>query len=176
MNEDPRVMEYLMGAVTREARESTVDASMLRIQAHFEAHGFGWWAAEVPGIAPFIGFVGLSHATFDAHFTPCVEIGWRIAFPFWGSGYATDGARAVLAFAFESLGLSEVVSMTVPNNARSRNVMRKLGMTHAPIDDFEHPRVPDGHPLRHHVLYRISRERWNDVTEPRESVRNAPSS
>jgi RimJ/RimL family protein N-acetyltransferase len=152
MNADPRVMEFFPGLLTPE--ES--DASVGRIEAHFEKHGFGLWAVEVVGVAPFAGFIGLSHPRFEAPFTPCVEIGWRLAAPHWGYGYATEGARAALAFAFETLGLAEIVSFTAAVNLRSRRVMEKLGMTHDPSDDFDHPLLPEGHWLRRHVLYRIS--------------------
>ena len=153
LNADPRVAEHLPKRLSR--KES--DSLAARIEAHFDEHGFGLWAVEVCDAAPFIGFVGLSVPGFEAHFTPCVEIGWRLGAPHWGHGYATEGARAALAFAFEVLGLEEIVSFTVPANARSRRVMERIGMTHAPADDFDHPLVPDGHPLRRHVLYRIAR-------------------
>jgi RimJ/RimL family protein N-acetyltransferase len=112
---------------------------------------------DVVGVADLVGFVGLSHPGFNAHFTPCVEIGWRLAFHHWGRGYATEGAAAALDFAFERLGLEEVVSFTAAANVRSRRVMERLGMTHRPEDDFDHPILPVAHPLRRHVLYRISR-------------------
>jgi len=153
LNADPRVAEHLPKRLSR--KES--DSLAARIEAHFDEHGFGLWAVEVCGVAPFIGFVGLSVPGFEAHFTPCVEIGWRLGAAHWGYGYATEGARAALAFAFEVLGLEEIISFTVPANARSRRVMERIGMTHAPADDFDHPLVPDGHPLRRHVLYRIAR-------------------
>jgi RimJ/RimL family protein N-acetyltransferase len=153
MNADPQVMEYLPAPLSREAS----DALAARIEAHFEERGFGLWAVEVLGDAPFVGFVGLSVPRFEAHFTPCVEIGWRLARTHWGSGFATEGARAVLAFGFETLGLAEIVSFTVPDNRRSRRVMEKLGMTHDPNDDFDHPLLPEGHRLRRHVLYRMTR-------------------
>ena len=105
--------------------------------------------------APFAGFLGLSVPRFEAHFTPCVEIGWRLGAAHWGHGYATEGARAVLDCAFELLGLEAVISFTAPGNARSRRVMERIGMTYDPADDFDHPLLPDGHPLRRHVLYRI---------------------
>ena len=133
-------------------------ASMAQIRDHFAQHGYGPWAAEVMGGAPFIGFIGLFRPPFDAHFTPCVEVGYRLAFEHWGKGYATEGARAALAFGFESLGLQEIVAMTTPANARSRHVMEKLGMTHDSRDDFDHPNVPEGHWLRRHVLYRVRSE------------------
>ena len=149
-NAEPRVAEFLLGPLSRE--ES--DALVVRIETHFERNGFGLWAVEICGGAPFAGFVGLSVPSFEAHFTPCVEIGWRLGSEHWGQGYASEGAKAALDFAFESLQLDEVVSFTVPANLRSRRVMEKVGMTHAPRDDFDHPAVPRGHALRRHVLYR----------------------
>lgn len=151
MNADARVMEHFPNLLTRE--ES--DATAARIDNHFEQHGFGLWAVEVIGVSPFIGFVGLATPRFEASFTPCVEIGWRLAAEHWGHGYATEGARAAAAFGFESLGLSEIVSFTVPANIRSRRVMEKIGMTNDPADDFDHPLLPAGHPLQRHVLYRL---------------------
>lgn len=150
MNADPEVMEFFPSVLTREQSEAAADW----IAAHFTQHGFGLWAVEIPGVAPFAGFVGLAVPFFEAPFTPCVEIGWRLAEPYWGHGYATEAARAALAFAFEEMHLPEVVSFTVPANVRSRRVMEKLGMTHDPRDDFDHPVVAAGHPLRRHVLYR----------------------
>jgi len=154
MNADPRVMEYFPSLLSRE--ES--DAAVGRIRAHFERHGFGLWAAEIPDVAPFIGFVGLAVPRFEAHFTPCVEIGWRVAADQWNRGYATEAACAVLKYGFEIIGLSEIVSFTVPINLPSRRVMEKIGMTHNSADDFDHPLIPEGHPLRRHVLYRKRRE------------------
>jgi RimJ/RimL family protein N-acetyltransferase len=151
LNADERVMEFLPFQVDR----ATSDALAARIEAHFDAHGFGLWAVEVPGVAPFAGFVGLSVPRFEAHFTPCVEIGWRLAAEHWGRGYAAEGARAALRFGFEVAKLREIVSFTVPANQRSRRVMEKLGMTRDPADDFDHPALAAGDPLRRHVLYRI---------------------
>ena len=132
--------------------------SMQSIRDHFDRHGFGLWAAEVIGGAPFIGFIGLAIPSFEAHFTPCVEVGYRLAFEHWGNGYATEGARAALAFGFESTGLQEIVAMTAVGNARSRRVMEKLGMRRNPADDFDHPNIAGGHPLRRHLLYRLRAE------------------
>ena len=123
-----------------------------RIESHFERYGFGLWAVEVPEETPFAGFVGLAVPSFEAHFTPCVEVGWRLAVKFWGRGYATEAARAALTFGFGPAGLSEIVSMTVPENERSRRVMERLGMKHDRTDDFDHPSQPDH---RRHVLYRL---------------------
>jgi RimJ/RimL family protein N-acetyltransferase len=150
LNADPRVVEHMPRALTR----AESDALAERITAHFAEHGFGLWAVEAPGVASFVGFVGLARPAFAAHFTPCVEVGWRLAAEHWGRGYATEGARAALEFGRDDAGLTEVVSYTVPANLRSRRVMEKLGMTHDPRDDFEHPSLPEGHPLRRHVLYR----------------------
>jgi RimJ/RimL family protein N-acetyltransferase len=155
MNADPRVMEHFPNVLSRV--ES--DATMARIEAHVEKHGYAQWAVEIIGVAPFAGFVGLSIPRFEAHFTPCVEIGWRLAAEYWGRGFATEGALAALAFGFETLGLDEIVSFTVPANVRSRRVMERLGMTYDPIDDFDHPLLAEGNPLRRHVLYRLRAQR-----------------
>jgi RimJ/RimL family protein N-acetyltransferase len=151
MNADPQVREHFPALLSRE--ES--DASVARIEAHFAEHGYGFWAVEVSGVAPFVGMVGLAVMDFESHFTPCVEIGWRLATPYWGRGYATEGALASLDFGFVELQLDEIVAYTALGNIRSRRVMERIGMTHDPADDFDHPSVPDGHPFRKHVLYRI---------------------
>ena len=156
LNADPRVMEHFPKTLSR----AESDAMAARIRDHFAARGFGLWAVEVPGVVGFIGFVGLAVPTFEAHFTPCVEIGWRLAWEHWGRGYATAAADAAVAHAFGPLGLGEVVAFTVPANRRSRHVMERLGMRRSPADDFEHPNLPKGHPLRPHVLYRLSRADW----------------
>jgi RimJ/RimL family protein N-acetyltransferase len=156
MNADPRVMEHFPGTMSRAESDAHVDA----IAEHFAARGFGLWAVEVPGEAEFIGFVGLSVPRFQAHFTPAVEVGWRLAASAWGHGYATEAARESLRFGFEDAGLSEIVSFTAPANERSRAVMRRIGMTHDEAGDFDHPALPPGHRLRRHVLYRLSRSAW----------------
>ncbi len=152
LNADPEVMAYFPGLLTRAESDETVD----RIEAHFDRHGFGLWAVEVRQETPFIGFVGLAVPRFEAPFTPCVEIGWRLARPAWGRGYAPEAARRCLLQAFDDLGLDEVVAMTVPENLKSRRVMEKLGMSHDPDDDFDHPLMPKGHRLVRHVLYRLA--------------------
>ena len=149
---DPRVMEFLPAVLSRQESDKLCD----RIEAHLEQHGFGVYAVETRPNSLFIGFIGLSVPAFQAHFTPCVEIGWRLAFEYWGRGLATEGARTVMRYGFESLQLDEIVSFTVPSNVRSRRIMQKLGMTHAAADDFDHPGLPPGHPLRRHVLYRLA--------------------
>jgi RimJ/RimL family protein N-acetyltransferase len=153
LNADPRVVEFLPGPLSRSESDARVD----RIEAHFQQHGFGLWAVEIPRISPFAGFIGLSIPRFEAPFTPCIEIGWRLDAECWNRGYATEGARAALAFGFRWLQVEEIVSFTVPLNVRSRRVMEKLGMTHSARDDFDHPLLPEGHPLRRHVLYRLGR-------------------
>jgi RimJ/RimL family protein N-acetyltransferase len=148
MNADPRVMEFFPACLTRVESHAMID----RIEKHFDTHGFGLWAAEVRATGELAGFVGLAIPGFEAFFTPCVEIGWRLGPAYWNQGLATEGARAVLDLAFGTLGLAEVVSFTTRGNLRSRRVMEKLGMRYS--GDFEHPRMPEGHPLRLHVLYR----------------------
>ena len=153
MNADARVMEFLRGPLAQEESDAMLDG----IEAHFKQYGFGLWAAELRRGRTFIGLIGLEIPQFEAHYTPCVEIGWRLAAEHWGQGLATEGARAVIGYAFKSLGLNEIVATTVPANIRSRRVMEKLGMTRNPADDFDHPLLPEGHPLRRHVLYRLKR-------------------
>jgi RimJ/RimL family protein N-acetyltransferase len=151
MNADPRVMEHFLALLSREQSDTLI----ARIEERFERSGFGLWAVEVAEVSRFAGFIGLAVPHFEAHFTPCIEIGWRLAAEFWGRGLATEGARAVLTFGFESHRLDQIVSFTTAANVRSRRVMEKIGMTHDPADDFDHPLLPIGHPLQRHVLYRI---------------------
>jgi RimJ/RimL family protein N-acetyltransferase len=152
MNADPEVMRHLNRPLTREESDAFVE----RIEKQFEEHGFGLWAVEVPGEAPFIGYVGLWIAAFEAHFTPAVEVGWRLDRPYWGNGYATEAARATITDGFERVGLKEIVSFTSRLNVRSVAVMERVGMTRDPNGDFDHPNVPPGSPLRPHVLYRLA--------------------
>ncbi|MFZ0742773.1 MAG: GNAT family N-acetyltransferase [Terracidiphilus sp.] len=156
INRNAAALEFLPGALSRGESDEMVD----RIEVHFEQHGFGLWATELREGAEFIGYIGLAVPRFEAAFTPCVEIGWRLAPEYWGRGLATEGARAVVRYAFEDLALPSLVSFTVPANLRSRRVMEKLGMTHDAQDDFNHPLLPPGHLLRRHVLYRLNREEW----------------
>jgi RimJ/RimL family protein N-acetyltransferase len=157
LNADIRVMEFLPSVLSEQESNSLVD----RIEAHFLEHGFGLYAAEIRSERRFIGYIGLSVATFHAAFTPCVEIGWRLARGYWGRGFATEGAREIVRYAFAELNLQELVSFTVPANGRSLGVMKKIGMTYDPKDDFDHPRLPVGHTLRRHVLYRLSYSTWH---------------
>ena len=151
INADPRVMEFFAAPLSPVESDRLID----RIQAHIAQHRFGFFAAELRATGEFIGFVGISHVPFEAHFTPCVEIGWRLAAAYWNRGLATEGARRCLRYAFQELALPEVVAFTAPANLRSRRVMEKLGMSRSPADDFQHPLLPQGHPLRPHVLYRV---------------------
>jgi RimJ/RimL family protein N-acetyltransferase len=156
MNADPAVMEHFPAPLTREQSEEMID----RVEAHFEERGFGLWALEVTRTGEFIGFTGLATPRFEADFLPAVEIGWRLARPAWGHGYATEAARRALRVAFSDAGLTEVVSFTTVGNLRSRAVMERIGLTRDPAGDFDHPLVPAGHPQRPHVLYRLAAEHW----------------
>ena len=149
LNADPVVMEYFPAVQTADETNAFVD----RIERHFEDHGWGFWAVEIPGTAPFIGFVGLS--TLTVFHVPVVEIGWRLDKRYWNNGYATEAAQASLRYGFETLDLDQIVAITAHDNWSSRRVMEKLSMTHDPTEDFEHPNVPSGHRLQPFVLYRI---------------------
>jgi len=156
LNADPRVMEFLPAPLTREESRARLEL----YNQHIKDHGWGLWAVSAPGVSDFIGWIGLWPIGFDAHFTPAIEVGWRLLPQFWGQGYATEGARASLAYGFNTLNLDEIVSVTVPANLRSIRVMEKLGMHRDPKDDFNHPKFPEGHPLSRHVLYRIKKSEW----------------
>lgn len=158
MNADPKVMEHFPRTSTREESDAWVD----KIVARMEQQGFGLWAVEVPGVAPFIGFIGLNPA--DAALgRPVLEVGWRLAAAQWGRGYATEGGRASLAHAFDALDRDEVVSFATAGNMRSRHVMEKLGLVRRPEDDFDHPGVPASRSGRRHVLYRITHDQWRSA-------------
>ena len=157
LNADPVVMEHFPAMLNRAQSDAFVD----RIEAGLEERGWGLWAAEIREPRAFVGFIGLNPATFEAPFTPAVEIGWRLAHEYWGYGYATEGARAALGFGFNELRLDEIVSFTTHQNLRSRRVMERLGMHRDPADDFDNPTVPEGSPIRPHVLYRLDRESWS---------------
>jgi len=151
MNADPRVMEFFPSALSNIESRQLAD----RIRMTIADRGYGNWAVEVPDGANFIGFIGLAVPRFHAHFTPCIEIGWRLGFDHWGKGYATEGATSVRDWAFAVLALPEIVSFTSEKNVRSRRVMERIGMTRDPADDFDHPGLPVGHSLLRHVLYRL---------------------
>jgi len=157
INRDPAVMQFMPALLSAEESNAFVD----RIETHFNQHGFGLWAAQLRNSDQFIGYIGLAVPRFQAPFMPAVEIGWRLASEFWRRGLATEGARTVVEHAFSVLQLTALVSFTVPTNLPSRRVMEKLGMTHDAADDFDHPLLPEGHPLRRHVLYRLASSQWD---------------
>ena len=164
LNADPEVTRYLLPLARPES-----DALADRLAAGIDEHGWGFWAVEAPGVAPFIGFVGIKPLAPALPFAPGVEIGWRLARPYWGRGYACEAAQAALKVGFEQVGLDEIVAFTATGNLRSRAVMERLAMR-ADAAPFDHPAVPPGHPLREHVLYRIARRDWrareNGDTDP----------
>ena len=151
MNADPRVMEFFTKTLSRKESDEMVE----RTRDHMVENGFGLWAVELAASGEFAGFISLWKPTFEAPFMPAIEIGWRLAYHAWGQGYAAEGGQAALEFGFQQLGLREIVSVTSVPNVRSRRVMEKLGMTRSAADDFLHPLIEEGHPLRPHVCYRI---------------------
>ncbi len=158
LNADPRVREFFFSLLNRQESDQTVKL----FSDHIDRCGWGFWAASLIETDEFIGFIGLEDVNFQAHFShsPSVEIGWRLAYDYWGKGYATEGARATLQYGFDELKLKEIVSFTAVQNQRSRNVMEKIGMHHDPKDDFDHPRIPVGHPIQRQVLYRLGVGEW----------------
>jgi RimJ/RimL family protein N-acetyltransferase len=154
LNADPEVMAHFPHLLTTDESDALAD----RIETDWEG-GCAPWALEEAATGEFIGFAGLSRPRFDAHFTPAVEVGWRLRRASWGHGYATEAAAAALRHGFGARGLDQIVSFTSTTNGRSQAVMRRIGMTHDPADDFDHPSLPEGHPLRRHVLYRLTRQR-----------------
>lgn len=175
LNADSRVMEYFPSTLSREESDQMAH----RLQSKIEERDWGLWAVAVPGIADFIGFIGLNNvdqSTFPVHFTPAVEIGWRLAFDHWGKGYATEGAKAALAYGFETLNLEEIVSFISVQNMRSRHIMEKIGMHHEANDDFDNPKLPEGHALKRHVLYRISQQEWRRSTHQKQKYFYKPYS
>ncbi|PIZ03655.1 MAG: GNAT family N-acetyltransferase [Gammaproteobacteria bacterium CG_4_10_14_0_8_um_filter_38_16] len=157
INQDPVVCEFLPAIGNRESTEKLI---RLFIQ-HQQDHGFSPYAVELKSTSEMIGWCGLMIPSFNAHFTPAVEIGWRLAYEQWNQGYATEAAKAVLQYAFERLKLEEVVSFTAVDNMRSRRVMEKIGLHHNPEDDFDHPKIEKTHSLCRHVLYRISKNNYD---------------
>ena len=155
LNADPAVMEFFPALLSREASDKSMDAS----QAKLSEQGWGLWAVERRDSGAFIGFTGLSAPVRQLPFTPCVEIGWRLARAHWGCGFAGEAARAALRAGFTRAGLNEIVSFTTLLNLRSRAVMERIGMTNA-NEDFDYPSLPEGHPLRRHCLYRLKKAEW----------------
>lgn len=156
INADPLAMQHFPAPLPRPDSDSLAD----RIEAHFARYGFGPWALEIPGVSEFAGCVGLLNVSFQAHFTPAVEIAWRMAPALWGKGYATEAAACAIRYGFRTLALQEIVSFAVPANLRSIAVMQRLGMHSDIREDFPHPLLPPQHPLRQHRLYRLRREQW----------------
>ncbi len=159
MNADPRVMEYFPSVLTRE--ESIQMAK--RMQSKIEERGWGWWAVSAPGVAEFIGFIGMNNvdkSIFPVHFAPTIEIGWRLALDYWGKGYAVEGAEMVLEYGFQTLNIDQIVAFTSAQNMRSRRIMEKIGMHHDPKDDFDNPKIKENDQLRRHVLYRLNANEW----------------
>lgn len=157
---DPKVRRYYPSVLTKDETKSVIE----RIESHFEKEGFGLWALEIKETGEFIGYTGLSKPTIEAHFMPCVEIGWQIARQHWGKGYAPEAAKKCLEDGFIRLGLEEIVSFTTVTNAQSMRVMEKIGMRRNPNDDYLHPLLPDRHPLKPHVLYRLPKAGWTRQT------------
>lgn len=162
INQDPQVMEHLPKRLT----SAETRAMIQRINHCIEQRGFGLWAVALKQSGVLIGFIGLSTPAFEAPFTPCVEIGWRLSAAHWGQGYATEGAKAALAYGFTQLLLQEIVAFTVPENQRSLRVMQQIGMQRDLQGDFAHPKFPRDHGLSRHLLYRIQRSDWEILSRP----------
>ena len=171
MNQDPAVMEHLQGLQSPEISNAFID----KVEAHWDEHGWGLWAVEVPGVAPFVGFTGLWPATHVLGYESR-ETGWRLAREHWGHGYATEAAREALRFGFEDIGFDEIVSFTVPQNTRSRAVMERIGLAYVEGGDFDHPRVDaEAYPhIVRHVLYRLDRPTWEARQEDTRSTSDRP--
>jgi len=159
MNADPEVRRFFPRVLTREQS----DAEVQHAQSIYARDGFCMFAAELRSTGEFAGFIGLQTMSFAIPWLdqPAVEIGWRLRREHWGKGLATEGAREVVRFAFETAALRQIVAITVPANVRSRRVMERIGMKHASRLDFDHPRLPEGHPLRAHVLYLMTRDDYS---------------
>ena len=169
LNADPETMRWFPSVLERQQSDALADS----IEAALARRGWGWWAARQED-GEFIGFVGLNVPRFEAPFMPAVEIGWRLARAHWNRGYASEAATLALDYAFGSLALAEVVAFTTISNLRSRRVMERLHMRHDPADDFDHPALADGHPLRRHVLYRIGRADHFNLFNERTRRKDAP--
>jgi RimJ/RimL family protein N-acetyltransferase len=156
INSNSEVMQFFPSLLTQ--TESDVFAK--KIIQELQEKPYGLWAVEIPAIAPFIGFIGLHYQDFKATFTPCIEIGWRLDSAYWKKGYATEAGKKVLEYAFKTLKLNEVVSFTSEKNFRSIALMKRLGLHYHPENNFEHPKLPKGHPLSYHVFYSMSKQEW----------------
>ncbi len=162
INQDPKVMEYFPSLQNLEMTKNFID----KVNTHFENHGYSLYASARKDTKEFIGFIGLLIADFESHFTPATEIGWRLSSNHWGQGFATEGAKAVLDYAFRELKIPEIVSFTAAGNSKSIKVMQKIGLQHNERDDFDHPKLEDTSPLKRHVLYRLSREKYTQGERP----------
>lgn len=162
INQDPKVMEYFPSLQDLEMTKNFID----KVNAHFEKHSYSLYATVRKDTGEFIGFIGLLIADFDAHFTPATEIGWRLSSKHWGQGFATEGAKAVLDYAFRELKIPEIVSFTAEGNAKSVKVMQKIGLRHNENDDFDHQKLDDTNPLKRHVLYRLNRQEYLQGESP----------
>lgn len=156
INQDKKVIEFLLGPLTMNQVNDFIPA----VNQHQEKHGYTLWATELKKTGALIGFIGLNYVPWESHFTPGVEIGWRLGSQYWGQGYATEGAQTCLQYGFEVGKLKEIVSFTVPMNVRSLRVMQKIGLRHDVHGDFAHPKLPADHQLSKHVLYRLTAEEY----------------
>jgi RimJ/RimL family protein N-acetyltransferase len=154
INQDPKVLECLGGPLSMEEVHNFIQ----RVNSQMDVRGYTLWAVEEKETGALMGFIGLDYKDWESHFTPAVEIGWRLGSQYWGKGYATEGAKASLAYGFKHCGLKEIVSLTVPANLRSIRVMEKIGLRRDMQGDFAHPGLPADHRLSQHVLYRLKRE------------------
>lgn len=154
INQDPKVVEYLCGSLTLQE----VEEFILAMNSQQDKYGYTLWATELKETGKLLGFIGLNYTAWEAHFTPAVEIGWRLGSQYWGKGYATEGAKAVRDYGFNTIGLKEIVSLTVPANKRSQRVMEKIGMKRDIEGNFFHAKIARDHPLSEHMLYRINKE------------------
>ncbi|MEE9452670.1 MAG: GNAT family N-acetyltransferase [Gammaproteobacteria bacterium] len=153
INQDPKVMAYFPGLQDRATTKQFID----KVTAHYQKNNYALYATQLKSTHEFIGFIGLDRVNFSAHFTPAIEIGWRLSSKHWNKGYATEGAKAVLHYAFTTLDIPEIISFTVTGNTPSRRVMEKIGLSHNVSDDFAHPKLGDDSPLQQHVLYRLTK-------------------
>jgi ribosomal-protein-alanine N-acetyltransferase len=158
LNQNPENLLFFPNTLTRKQSDDFINKTIQLI----DNNGYGLFAVELKETSEFIGFTGLATPSFEAHFTPCTEVGWRLHKNYWGKGYATEAAKSVLNFAFNKLYLGEVVSFTSLLNTPSINVMKRIGMTHDPSRDFEHPRIEKGHKLRPHTFYQIKKENFKE--------------
>lgn len=160
INQDPKVIEFLRGPLTMEQVNDFIPA----VNRHQEELGYTSWAACLKETDELIGFIGLNYtdffAKFDSHFTPAVEVGWRLGSQYWGKGFATEGAYASLDYGFKHCALKEIVSFTVPANIRSIRVMEKIGLKRDINGDFAHPKLSADHPLSQHILYRLTADEY----------------